>query len=32
MASIKDYATTFDELKKTVHIETEEEKSERRAA
>lgn len=32
MASIKDYATTFDELKKTVHIETEEEKRERRVA
>ena len=30
MASIKDYATSFDELKKTVHIETEEEKRERR--
>ena len=32
MASIKDYATSFDELKKTVHIETEEEKRERRVA
>lgn len=29
MASIKEYTTTFDELKKTVHIETEEEKNER---
>lgn len=32
MASIKDYTTTFDELKKRVHIETEEEKHARQVA